>query len=160
MEFYGKMISNLGDMPVREDGEFEPYVQYDTQPTYGVFFDEVYGTPLRAPRRPYAIPDSGCNRAFQSPYSNMLVPAVKSNNSVDYVAYDSPGPGIVRYATFPTDPRVKISTPFTNSPTLPAVIKGANTGTMINAQIEANRAYQSTPRVNMPFLNSIVNKIN
>jgi len=127
MEFYGKMVQNLDEMQVREDGEYEPYVEYDNRPTYGVFFDEVYGKPLRPPGKPHFIPDSGCNQAFQSPYSSLLVPTIKQADNVNYGMYYSPGPGIARYAAFSKSDLN--ANPFIKYPTLPSIIKGAGKST-------------------------------
>lgn len=160
MEFYAKMFENLGELQVREDGEYEPFVQNDSLPTYGVFFDEVYGKPLRPPRKPYFIPDSDCNKAFQSPYSNLVVPMIKQGENVNYAMYDSPGPGIARYATFPTEKYNNdnlIANPFTKYPSLPNVIKGAGQGNSLQYQ---NLNRPSNIAKESDFVTSLVSKIN
>jgi hypothetical protein len=123
MDFYKKMVQNLDDVPVRQDGKYEPFLQYDMRPTYGVYFDEVYGTPLQPPSKPFAIPDSGCNRVFYSPDSNSVVPLVKQSGNVDFVGYDSPGPGVIRYASIAMNQKMNPTNPFMGYPKLPAIIR-------------------------------------
>jgi hypothetical protein len=148
MEFYSKMIENLDELQVREDGEYEPFIQYDIRPTYGpgVFFDEVYGEPLRNPRKPpYFLPDSGCNKVFQSPYSNIVLPHIKQGENVNYGMYDSPGPGIARYASFPTSKYnndEKVANPFTKYPSLPTILKKAGSSSS-TSPLNSNYLYST-----------------
>jgi len=123
------MFRGLDDVPVREDGEYEgitlPY-PFENKPTYGIYFDEVYGTPLALPKRRELPPQTSCsNAAFKSPFANENIPLVKQSRSGDnpmLLAYDSPGPGQVLYTPI-FSPGSSYSNPLYGPKSLPPIVK-------------------------------------
>ncbi len=127
MDYYNNMFRGLDDMPVREDGEYEgitlPY-PFENKPTYGLFFDEVYDTPLALPKRKELPQQLSCSNAvFRNPNANQNIPLVKESRSGQYLlAYDSPGPGQVRYTPI-FMPSSSYSNPLVGPKSLPPIVK-------------------------------------
>lgn len=128
MEYYRNLVRGLDDAPVRADGEYEgitlPY-PFEDLPTYGLFFDEVYNTPLAMPN-PKRIPPSqqlATLGAFQNPNANSIIPMVinSRSNNPQLIAYDSPGPGIVRRT--PVFTTSSYSNPLVGPKSLPPIVR-------------------------------------
>lgn len=132
MDYYHNMFRGLDDVPVRNDGEYEDYnvftlpYPFENKPTYGLYFDEVYDTPLAMPKRKELPPQLSCSNAvFRNPNSNVNIPLVKesrSGNKPYLLAYDSPGPGQVRYTPV-FMPSSSYSNPLVGPKSLPPVVK-------------------------------------